>query len=78
MNNCAKHSGGDFLSIALRKNETGSELVIEDNGPGFDPGNAPRGLGMGSMTERTENSGGVFSVFSTRGAGTCVRATWVL
>ena len=38
--------------------------------------NARRGLGLASMRERTEFSGGVFSVGSIRAKGTVVRASW--
>jgi signal transduction histidine kinase len=37
-----------------------------------------RGLGLASMKERAELSGGSFLVESQRGVGTTVRASWSL
>jgi signal transduction histidine kinase len=57
-------------------------LAIEDNGQGFDveyvrsEKNADRGVGLTSMKERAELSGGSFSIESKKGAGTTVRASW--
>jgi len=59
-------------------------MAIEDNGLGFDLDNVlsvespKRGLGLASMKERTELSGGSFSIESKKGAGTTVRASWPL
>jgi signal transduction histidine kinase len=36
------------------------------------------GLGLLSMKERTELSGGLFGVESAKGKGTTVRASWLL
>jgi signal transduction histidine kinase len=35
-----------------------------------------RGLGLNSMRERTELSGGTFVIESTAGKGTTIRAEW--
>ena len=81
-NNVAKHSKADRMRVALGKNEGAVELVIEDNGRGFDPRSVPTaedgetGFGITSMKERTELSGGSFSIESKKGAGTTVRASW--
>jgi signal transduction histidine kinase len=81
-NNIAKHSKADRMRVALGKNEGAVELVIEDNGRGFDPRSVPTaedgetGFGITSMKERTELSGGSFSIESKKGAGTTVRASW--
>jgi PAS domain S-box-containing protein len=82
LNNVAKHSEADQVSLSLRKTEGGLELAIEDNGVGFDLGDAlsvessRRGLGLASMRERTELSGGSFAIQSVKGEGTIVRALW--
>ena len=58
------------------------ELVIQDNGMGFDlekalsVENSRKGLGLSSMKERTELSGGSFTIGSAKGGGTIVRAIW--
>ena len=81
-NNIAKHSGADLVRLSLRKTGNTINLSIEDNGGGFDLQDAlsadsfKRGLGLASMKERTEHSSGSFSIESTRGAGTIVRASW--
>jgi len=60
------------------------ELVFEDNGRGFNlekvrAQEAPmRGLGLLSMKERTELSGGSFAIESAEGKGTIIRASWPL
>ena len=57
-------------------------LYIEDNGRGLDLKRASsmedgkRGFGITSMKQRTEYSGGSFSVESTDGRGTSVQASW--
>jgi PAS domain S-box-containing protein len=82
-NNVAKHSKADLVCLYLRKTEGTIDLSIEDNGLGFDLEDAisaessKRGLGLASMKERIEYSGGSFSIESIRGRGTIIRASWL-
>ena len=76
MNNIAKHSKADLIRLFLHKAEDKIELMIEDNGMGFDLETSKRGLGLTSMRERTELSGGAFVIESTPGKGTIIRASW--
>jgi PAS domain S-box-containing protein len=84
MNNIAKHSKADRARLSLRKLDDKLELVLRDNGRGFDQEKAHsqmstrRGLGLSSMRERIELSGGSFSIESTGGKGTIVNASWPL
>ena len=84
MNNIAKHSQADLVRLSLRKQGAQIEWVIEDNGMGFDlekilsSEGSKRGLGLSSMRERTELSGGKFMIESTQGKGTTIRASWTL
>jgi len=81
MNNIAKHSKADLVHLSLWKTEGRLELVLEDNGQGFDlkkvlgSENTKRGLGLTSMRERVELSGGSFAIESAEGKGTIVRAS---
>jgi signal transduction histidine kinase len=77
MNNIAKHSKANLVSISLmRRKDDRTELVIEDNGIGFDMESVKKGLGLGSMRERAELSGGSFDIESVKGRGTVIRASW--
>jgi PAS domain S-box-containing protein len=82
LNNIAKHSKADLIHLSLRKKEDRIEWVVKDNGAGFDleeilsSERAKRGLGLNSMRERTELSGGTFVIETTPGAGTVIRASW--
>ncbi|MBW2121286.1 MAG: GAF domain-containing sensor histidine kinase [Deltaproteobacteria bacterium] len=76
LNNVTKHSRADAVRLSLRKTRGSLELVVQDNGRGFDVQTTNKGLGLVSMKERIELSGGKFSVRSTRAKGTLIRATW--
>ena len=82
MNNIAKHSKADLVRLSVRKVSGRMELTIQDNGQGFNPEKAlalestKRGLGLSSMRERTELSGGSFDIESAEGKGTIIRASW--
>ena len=59
----------------------GIDLVISDDGMGMDPDlilqtSTARSLGLTSMKERAELTGGTFSIESTPGEGTTIRACW--
>ncbi|MDY6838936.1 MAG: PAS domain S-box protein [Thermodesulfobacteriota bacterium] len=82
LNNTSKYAHADLVTISL--NETGgcTELTIQDNGQGFEVapvffGKGPKaGIGLTSMKERTQLSGGTFAVESAPGTGTLIRASW--
>ena len=81
LNNIAKHSKASFVDFALRKAGRNIELAIRDNGQGFDVEKklsvkTSRGLGLVSMRERAEFSGGSLTVESAKGRGTVIRASW--
>ncbi len=75
-NNFVRHGGGDRLSLELRRADNTVELVIQDNGTGFDPASTPKGLGLASMEERVKFSGGTFAIESTTGKGTKIQSLW--
>ncbi|HSR12099.1 MAG TPA: histidine kinase, partial [Thermodesulfobacteriota bacterium] len=83
LTNVAKHSAATYVTLALRKSGDRIELTVQDNGQGFDLETAfsqappTHGLGLLGMKERTELSGGNYSVESGEG-GTVVRAFWLL
>jgi signal transduction histidine kinase len=82
MNNIGKHSRANTVGLSLRKSGGSIELAIRDNGRGFDPAKVhshtgtARGLGLESMRERVEISGGEFRIDSIIGQGTTIRAIW--
>ncbi len=64
MTNIAKHSQATHVSLTLSENARELELIIEDNGQGFDPTQNTTGFGLQSMRERTEALGGLFYLSS--------------
>ena len=84
MNNITKHSKADRVRLSLRKLDSKMEFVLHDNGRGFNQEKAHswestgQGLGLTTMRERVELSGGSFAIESTEGKGTTIRASWPL
>jgi signal transduction histidine kinase len=81
LNNIAKHSRAEWVDISLSKNGGEIELVVSDDGMGMDldiimQTSTARSIGLTSMRERAELTGGSFSIDSTRGEGTTIRACW--
>ena len=76
LNNFARHGKGDRVELSISKADGALEFMIRDNGQGFYVETAQKGLGLESMRERVEISGGKFQIESTIGQGTTIRAIW--
>jgi signal transduction histidine kinase len=75
LGNACRHSGADRVQVAVRVDGDAVEVIVADNGRGFDrrlDGN--KGFGLLGMGERVRLSGGEFTVDTSPGAGTRVRA----
>ena len=78
LTNCIKHAQASAVNIDLSVGNPRTVLTIADDGAGFDlkalgqAGHAP-GLGLLTMRERVEFSGGKFSLESAPGKGTRIR-----
>jgi signal transduction histidine kinase len=77
MNNAVKHSKATVINLSLQRG-SGIELVIRDNGQGFDLDTTKRGMGLSTMRERAQLSGGSFDLESAVGKGTTIRVSWPL
>ncbi len=82
LNNVAKHSHANFVQLKLKKNESHLNLIIQDNGRGFNLDKAMalktsrRGFGLASMRERAELTGATFKIDAAPGEGTTIRIVW--
>ena len=82
LNNAAKHSQTEIIRFYLIKNGDSLELLFEDSGLGFDSDMVQsrvagrKGMGLGSMKERTQMSGGTFTIKSSPGIGTRIHISW--
>jgi signal transduction histidine kinase len=74
LNNVLKHSGASSASVSARLSEDRVEIVVRDDGNGFDPDSVDGGHGLGGMRERVEMLGGEIEIGSESGAGTRVSA----
>lgn len=76
LNNIAKYSKASLVNLSLRREDNQIELTIRDNGQGFSLEKVKRGLGLSTMKERAQLSGGVFDLESALGKGTLIRVSW--
>jgi signal transduction histidine kinase len=76
LHNCEKHSAALLVRVSVAQTADALEVVIEDNGNGFEPERAvkaaPPGLGIIGMRERAATLGGQLTVESGVGRGTRV------
>jgi PAS domain S-box-containing protein len=84
LSNIAKHSNAQLVNLSLAKTDSTVELIVENDGPGFDLNGAlgknaqERGFGLTGMRERAELSGGSFLIRSSTEGGTAIKASWPL
>jgi signal transduction histidine kinase len=75
--NALKHASASEIGITLRLSPGHAELIIDDNGCGFDPSAAPGQheghFGLQGMRERTKRLGGQIELSSAPGHGTTLR-----
>lgn len=83
-NNIVKHANASHIRVSLKRAGGTLQLSIGDNGDGFDPLEADKsrpfgkGLGLLSMKERAELSGGTYVMESRAGQGTRINVSWPL
>jgi signal transduction histidine kinase len=75
--NAARHARAGRVSLSLATDGDGNavELVIADDGRGFDPGAAKEGMGLDNIRQRVRSLDGGVAIESGRGRGTRLRAT---
>jgi signal transduction histidine kinase len=82
--NALKHAKAHGIKVSLSSARGRIDLRIEDNGQGFDPASVAEhrdfnhGVGLQSMKERAELSGGRYEFQSAPGKGTRIHVEWPL
>jgi len=78
LENVARHAQAKNVKVRLSQNKDQLELIISDNGRGFDPSkiDAITKFGIQGMRERTEMLGGNLEVDSRPEGGTMIRLVW--
>lgn len=73
LQNVIVHAQASEVEVRLSSSDNRVTLAIRDDGRGFDPAVAPRGVGLASMAERVELLGGNMAIDSRPGQGTRLR-----
>jgi len=78
LNNIAKHAKASQVEIKLKQDGAMIDLLIRDDGQGFDPQELPSGghYGLSMMRERAEVVGAQLSITSQPGRGTELIIRW--
>lgn len=78
LNNVSRHAGAREVLLQVRIDAHQLELLVQDDGRGFDPSGAEGGLGLLGMRERATQIGAALQLESAPGRGTRVRVAWPL
>lgn len=78
LTNVAKHSGATRATLQIRRGADRIDLLVADEGEGFDPAAGRGGFGLVGMHERVELAGGELRIESRPGGGTRVIASMPL
>ncbi len=76
LTNVVRHAKASHASVVVTTTEDAVQLIVEDNGTGFDPSSvaAFEHVGLSSMRERVELIGGTFTAESLPDKGTTISA----
>jgi signal transduction histidine kinase len=75
LTNIVKHAGAGRVDLQILSAKDRLDLLISDDGRGFDLGAEQSGFGLAGMRERVELAGGELQIESAPGAGTRVLAS---
>ncbi len=78
LTNALKHAGAGHIEIVLRFQADGITLIVRDDGCGMGQAAedlSSRHFGLQGIRERVDKLGGVLSITSTPGKGTCLSVT---
>jgi two-component system, NarL family, sensor histidine kinase DevS len=73
-NNAIKHADPGRISVTVSRHEASVEVIVADDGRGFDPAATERSFGLVGMEERVTLPGGKLEIESAPGRGTEVLA----
>jgi signal transduction histidine kinase len=76
LTNVVKHAAATQAEIIVRGRGGAVEVVVFDNGKGFDADGTFAGFGLLGMRERLALVGGSLDISSHDGEGTTIRATF--
>jgi signal transduction histidine kinase len=71
--NVLKHAAAGEVRISAEATDHALEIVVQDDGKGFDPARQSRGNGLGNMRRRVQAMGGNVTIRSCPGEGTTVK-----
>jgi signal transduction histidine kinase len=72
--NVEKHAGAENVKVEVCKRGAAIEVVVSDDGQGFDPERVSGGFGLIGMRERMDLVGGTLEIASSPGGSTSIRA----
>jgi signal transduction histidine kinase len=78
LNNVLKHAQARQVIVQLIRNGTHVQLVVEDDGRGFDPAAARSGVGLRSIQARVDYLKGTLDLHTAPGEGTTVTIDFTL
>lgn len=70
VNNAAKYSKAEKLTLSITIHNKVLTLMVKDNGIGFDVAKADNGNGLGNMQKRADGMNGKVAIISKAGVGT--------
>jgi len=73
LTNALKHAGAREVRVQARVAGDALEIIVQDDGQGFDTRGQSRGQGLGNMRRRAQAMGGNVAIESLPGQGTTVR-----
>ncbi len=72
ISNALKHAQANAITIQVTRSAGLLNIMVEDNGVGFDPAKATEGMGMGNLRHRAAEVNGAVRVDAHPGRGTSV------
>jgi signal transduction histidine kinase len=74
LTNAIKHAEATAITISLTQDEESINIIIEDNGKGFNPKKTAKndGMGLSNITKKVEQLNGTFNIDSFEGKGSSI------
>jgi signal transduction histidine kinase len=74
LTNAIKHAEATEITVSLTQDEDSINIIIEDNGKGFNVKNMGKkeGMGLNNITKKVEQLNGTFNIDSFEGKGTTI------